>query len=337
MSTLPLKDAKVPEKGKVERVGAMTKGFLPTCGLKDFPEEPEKACQSSPGFLAMWLQQGLKKPEAKKALEIANPKLSVTDKDTILSRLQLYKQWLQRKKKNLKSGQKTDLAVLHVLKALGAAVEEEKKEPGKGSKPARRLNQKTPEKEALAEPAKANKPAEAVPEEGREHTEEPEEGKEPGEEPEEGKGKFQMVFASPSTPSMHSNEGSVVTLSSTSSGFISATALKKPACKRPAAATGGPAEKKPAMAPKQPGKKAPKQTWAESASFGWIKATKATEKAYIQARHDETSKAYCLVNIGLAKGPQKGAVVEKLMAEAIKVGLSKAQLVELKNSLLKGA
>ena len=197
-------------------------------------------------------------------------------------------------------------------------MEEEKKEPGKGSKPARRLNQKTPEKEALAEPAKANKPAEAVPEEGRE-------------------GKFQMVFASPSTPSMHSNEGSVVTLSSTSSGCISATALKKPACKRPAAATGGPAEKKPAMAPKQPGKKAPKQTWVESASFGWIKATKATEKAYIQARHDETSKAYCLVNIGLAKGPQQDAVMEKLMAEAIKVGLSKAQLVELKNSLLKGA
>ena len=179
MSTLPLKDAKVPEKCKVERVGAMTKGFLPTCGLKDFPEEPEKACQNSPGFLAMWLQQGLKKPEAKKALEIANPKLSVTDKDTILSRLQLYKQWLQRKKKNLKSVEKTDLAVLHVLKALGAEVEEEKKQPVKGSKPARRLKEKTPEKEALAEPAKASKPAEAVPEEGKEPAEVPEEGKEP--------------------------------------------------------------------------------------------------------------------------------------------------------------
>ena len=187
MSTLPLKDAKVPEKCKVERVGAMTKGFLPTCGLKDFPEELEKACQNSPGFLAMWLQQGLKKPEAKKALEIANTKLSVTDKDTILSRLQLYKQWLQRKKKNLKSVEKTDLAVLHVLKALGAEVEEEKKQPVKGSKPARRLKEKTPEKEALAEPAKASKPAEAVPEEGKEPAEVPEEGKEPAEVPEEGK------------------------------------------------------------------------------------------------------------------------------------------------------
>ena len=242
-----------------------------------------------------------------------------------------------KKKEKFEKWSENRPGCLACLEGIGCCSGGRKERAGKGSKPARRLNQKTPEKEALAEPAKANKPAEAVPEEGREHTEEPEEGKEPGEEPEEGKGKFQMVFASPSTPSMHSNEGSVVTLSSTSSGFISATALKKPACKRPAAATGGPAEKKPAMAPKQPGKKAPKQTWVESASFGWIKATKATEKAYIQARHDETSKAYCLVNIGLAKGPQQDAVMEKLMAEAIKVGLSKAQLVELKNSLLKGA
>ena len=326
MSALPLRNTKVPEKGKVERVGAMTKGFLPTCGLTDFPSEPEEACQNMPGFLAMWFQQGLKKPEGKKALEIATPKLALTDKDTILSRLQLYKQWLQRKKKNLKSGEKTDLAVLHVLKALGAEVGEEKHQPVKGSKPARRLNKKTPEKEAVAEPAKASKPAEGV----------PEEGKEPATASKPEQGKFQMVFRSPGTPGMESNHGSVVTLSSTSSGCISATALKKPACKRPAAAIGGPAQKKPAMAPKQPGKKAPKSTWVESASFRWIKATKATEKAYIQARDDEASKAYCLVNIGLGRGPQQDAVVEKLMAEAIKFGLTKAQLVELKNSLLRG-
>ena len=50
MPTLPVCDGAVPAKGKVEKVGAMTKGFFPHCKLNDFPEEPEKACISLEGF-----------------------------------------------------------------------------------------------------------------------------------------------------------------------------------------------------------------------------------------------------------------------------------------------
>ena len=143
MPTLPVCDGAVPAKGKVDKVGAMTKGFFPHCKLNDFPEELEKACISLEGFLSMWYAERLSKPEGRKALGVANTKLSVTDKDAILGRLQLYKQWLQRKRKNLKSGEKTDLAILHILKSLGADVQQAvSEEPEKGCEPQRRLRQK---------------------------------------------------------------------------------------------------------------------------------------------------------------------------------------------------
>ena len=38
-------------------------------------------------------------------------------------------------------------------------------------------------------------------------------------------------------------------------------------------------------------------TWQPSASFGFLKCTKATEKSYIQAKPDLSAKPYCLVNV----------------------------------------
>ena len=66
--------------------------------------------------------------------------------------------------------------------------------------------------------------------------------------------------------------------------------------KRPAAATAS--KKKPAKAPshkpatakgckKKPGEG---KGWQKSASFGWIKQTRASKKAYIQAKPGEGSK-----------------------------------------------
>ena len=112
---LPVEDVKVDH---VAKVGNMTKGFLPHCCPGDFPEEPEKAVEKLHPFLGLWYKEKLKKPEARKALGIANRKLSVLEKDTILGRLQNYRQWLQRKKKNIKNGEKTEVAILHVLKGF---------------------------------------------------------------------------------------------------------------------------------------------------------------------------------------------------------------------------
>ena len=78
-----------------------------------------------------------------------------------------------------------------------------------------------------------------------------------------------------------------------------------------------------------------KQSWLESGSFGLVKATKATEKAYIQAKENAESKAYCLVNISLGKGSDQDSVMEAMLAEARKEGQTKAQLVEFKNTLMK--
>ena len=340
MPTLPVCDGAVPAKGKVDKVGAMTKVFFPHCKLNDFPEEPEKACISLEGFLSMWYAERLSKPEGRKALGIANTKLSVPDKDAILGRLQLYKQWLQRKRKNLKSGEKTDLAILHILKSLGADVQQAvSEEPEKGCKPQRRLRQKTPDKKTEPEAEEALVPAEGTKQVFGESK--------AAEKTVPGKGKFVMLEATPSSPGLESSEHGqeadameLVSVKSNSSGYIPATQLamgsrSKTPCKRPASRPGGPAKKKPAMAAKEPASKALKQSWLESGSFGLVKATKATEKAYIQAKENAESKAYCLVNISLGKGSDQDSVMEAVLAEARKEGQTKAQLVEFKNTLMK--
>lgn len=81
---LPVEDVKVDH---VAKVGNMTKGFLPHCCPGDFPEEPEKAVEKLHPFLGLWYKEKLKKPEARKALGIANRKLSVLEKDTIFGKI----------------------------------------------------------------------------------------------------------------------------------------------------------------------------------------------------------------------------------------------------------
>lgn len=336
MASLPVsKDA----HSLVAKMGTMTKGFLPTCSLSDFPPEPEKASQTLSGFLHLWYKEGLKKPEAKKALSIANPKLTVLEKDTILSRLQLYRQFFQRKKKNLKNGEKTDPCVLHILKAFesedGAKLEKSKGKPEQGTQPTKRIRRKTPEKDIARKPEEGSQleTKEGQPEVVLGSTSSPSGSKVP----EQGKGLekpakpvLMIVSCSPGSPSMASNAGSVMTVSDTSSGYVPA-ALMSSAWKRPAAKLG--------KATKKPAKKTvsgiTKHSWVASCSFGWVKVTQASQKAYIQAKSDMGSKPYCLVNVSLNKGPDQDSTMESLMKEVLKPGLSKAHIVDFKNNLLK--
>lgn len=96
--------------------------------------------------------------------------------------------------------------------------------------------------------------------------------------------------------------------------------------------------KKPAAPVKKPAAKtstasSKATTWQPSASFGFLKCTKATEKSYIQAKPDLSAKPYCLVNVQ-GSGVDHAAVVDQLMEYAKQAGLDKAKVVKEKISLL---
>lgn len=102
---------------------------------------------------------------------------------------------------------------------------------------------------------------------------------------------------------------------------------KAPKMKKPAAA----AVKKPASKILKMSSKP--SAWQPSASFGFLKCTKASEKSYIQAKPDLSAKPYCLVNVQ-GSGVDHAAVVDELMEYAKQAGLDKAKVVKEKNSLL---
>ena len=139
MSSLPVEE-KPAEGSKIASLAAMVKGFLPKISLDDFPVEPEKACEKLPLFLPCWLKRfgKISKPEARQALRIVAPKLGTAEKDSIINNLSSYRKFLMKKRANLKSGERTDVHVLAVLKQL------ESMELGV---PCKRLRIKTLEKE----------------------------------------------------------------------------------------------------------------------------------------------------------------------------------------------
>lgn len=319
MSNLPVEEEPA-EGSKIASLAAMVKGFLPKISLDDFPVEPEKACEKLPLFLPCWLKRfgKISKPEARKAFRIAAPKLGTAERDSIIKNLSSYRKFLMKKRANLKSGERTDVHVLAVLKQL------ESMELGV---PCKRLRIKTPEKEVprneeksssteVLEPEKADKPGKAAASNPK------------------------VIIAAETesswsaASSLPSDVEMLVEISSTSSGAISGKELK--ACKRPSA------HKRPSThVMKKPGKasKAVKMathnSWVASLSFGWLKMTKASHKAYIQARDGLDMKVYCLVNVSLPKGDDQDKVMQELMTEAGKPGWTKERLVEFKNSLLK--
>lgn len=98
------------------------------------------------------------------------------------------------------------------------------------------------------------------------------------------------------------------------------------AFKRPASASGGGLKKAIRKAP---------MAWQQSPSFGFVKATVATEKSYIVSKKKLDDKPTCLVNVQGA-GVDHGQVVEELMALALNQGgLTKAMMVAKKQELLK--
>ena len=328
-----------PEEGsRAASLAAMLKGFLPKLSVEDFPVEPEKACQKLPVLLPLWLKEKVTKPEARTALRLAPPRIGTESREEILNHSGSYRKFLVKKKSNMKTGEKTDPHVLHVLKQMqhGMASGSKPEMAVKALQPAKRLRVKTPQKEACQQPGMAESFGKAS----------------------SSKPKILIAVCDGSAASdgnsasggSVANDGSAASdgsaaiaassdvdfleISSTSEDEITAEELKKPemAQKKPAACKQAKAKgslEKPSVM------MAHHNSWVASCSFGLVKETKASSKAYIQARNGPTDKPYCLVNVSLPKGAEQSQVMAELMEEACKAGWTKDKLVEFKNSLLK--
>lgn len=327
---LPIDDevahGNMPAKGtKVAKLVAMAKGFLPECKVQDFPPEPEMACMKMSCFMSCWFAERISKPDARLIFGEAYPYLKGGEKNAIINKLTEYRAWLKKKKANLKNGEKTNLAVMQVLRAMdGHGVQ-----AGSASKPEKRLTKKTPqpaEGSTEKEPSQPSQPAKAIAEENSQP-------------------KIMLAEAVDSSQSMAESEtASQISLqeisSSASSGPLGACELGQPSkpLKRPASASSKTAPaKKPAMAPK-PAKAvhmATQNTWVASCSFGWVKMGSFSEKGYILARNGSEEKAKCVVNVNLPRGENQTHVLQACFNEAQKPGLDKAHMVDFKNNLLK--
>ena len=163
--------------------------------------------------------------------------------------------------------------------------------PQPAERPVRRLNQKTPKKKAL-------QPAE----------EKPEQGPAP------------ITFLESPAAILPSDQEVVEIESTAASTAVTQRGLepaKRPSCKKVPKKV--PACKRPSAARKA------KACWKKSLSFGFVKETKASNKAYIG-----------LVNVQLYRGPDQDRVMSALMAKACEeASLEKKQLVSYKDQLLK--
>ena len=265
MSSLPLKE-KSAEGSKIESLAAMVKGFLPKISLDDFPVEPEKACEKLPLFLPCWLKRfgKISKPDARAAFKIAAPKLGTAERDSIIEHLITYRKFLVKKQANLKSGERTDVHVLSVLKQM---------ESMQQGVPGKRLRIKTPEKKVPRQPEKASSSEQFQSEKASSSSGQPEKA---------AASKAKILIAADTESSWSAAESlqtdvEMVEISSTSSGAISSKEMK--ACKRPSMykKPAGPLMKKPGKAGKAV-KMATHNSWVASCSFGWLKMTKVATK-----------------------------------------------------------
>ena len=171
MATLLIKPATGLEKPVEKSLVALIKGCLPHCRVDDFPADLEKACKRQRNFLALWYNtSSMRKPEERKAFAEACPRLSKSEVKQIVNNVHGYKSFLHRKKRNQKTGEKTEPVFKGLFQAILGNKNQElaqglEKKPSEESqacqKPAKRLRSKTtPEKETFSEkPEEAEKPA----------------------------------------------------------------------------------------------------------------------------------------------------------------------------------
>ena len=347
-STKPEKDS--TKLDTVKNLEAIIRGTLgKDLKVEDFPADPETACKRQHSFLALWYQcTSMKKPDEKKAFSLACPSLNSSECKQIVNSLHEYKSFLHRKKRNLKTGEKTDA----VFKALFRAICHERseaqslKKAGSGSQSPIKLEKRLRVKTSPQFLKKCDKPAEAATSSNADAASSKRNGG----------GIFfdwgNAVNASQSSQPAEASSNAMDSeqepaeaesvFSISSEDVIGAADMdteeeeEMPACgKKPASNT---VKKKPGM--KTPATRSMKKpatgspAWEVSPSFGLVKATKASEKAYLQAKNDSATKPYCLVNIGIPKGEKQNKIVAALLEKCKEEGWDKSKLVDYKNGLL---
>ena len=190
----------------------------------------------------------------------------------------------------MKTGEKTNPHVLHVLKQMdpGKACGSKPEMAVSGQKPAKRLRAKTPEKEAMQVPEMAEQASSSKPKIFIAVSPDEENAASDGNTSNDGN-----AASDGSAAIAASSDVEFFEISDTSEEEITAEQLKKPEM----------AQKKPAKSSKQATAKASMKkpsvvmaqhhSWVASCSFGLVKETKASSKAYIQARNGPTEKPYC--------------------------------------------
>ena len=299
---------------------AVLKGRMTEAQARARPLDPQSACKGYASFVKQYLSMGEHtKPETKAALKIAFPGLTEPESKKLLNGFNDVKNFLKKKWKNLKSGEKTNPILLSLMKALYQ--QEELDSPAQvAGKPASGC-------------ASSSKPAKGC-----------------GEVPKLPV-KAGLVIATIPTSQESEDMTDVVSISSASevpaSQLIKAAQVKK----RPSAGSASSASKRPATkkdktkpakaSSSQPAKARPalviadKNVWTPSLSFGYLKGTYASEKAYIVYKPEKADKPICLVNVALPRGEAQTEVMKKLLEMASQAGLTKADVVTFKNNLLK--
>ena len=98
---------------------AVMKGCMTEAQARAWPLDPEEACKGYASFVKQYLSMGEhSKPETRAALKIAFPSLTLPDSKKLLNGFNDVKNFLKKKWKNLKSGEKTDPILLSLMKAL---------------------------------------------------------------------------------------------------------------------------------------------------------------------------------------------------------------------------
>ena len=278
---LPVKPVERLEKDKVKQLAALIKGCIPDCKLEDFPADPEKACKRLQAFLCLWYPAtSNKKQDERKAFSEACGRLESNEAKAIVNNLHEYKAWLLRKKRNLKTGERTDPTLMALFNAIlqkdnqginRSSSSSTIKMPGEeelekaNEKPVKRLRSKQPLNDKAEDEAEVPMPAKAI------------------------------CFAFGTPGSQKSKSCDIVSVSSSSGGFLApgefseeppepakagkAGTAKKPAAhvlwKRPAAAK---------VVIKKPAKARNKKDWVVSKSFGFIHETKASKHTSMQSQ-----------------------------------------------------
>lgn len=305
---------------------AVMKGCMTEAQARAWPLDPEEACKGYASFVKQYLSMGdHTKPETRAALKIAFPSLTGADSKKLLNGFNDVKNFLKKKWKNFKSGEKTDPILLSLMKALFQREDLEKPT------------------EVAGQPAKGCSGNPSKPAEGCGNVSVPKLPVKGG-----------LVIASIPSTQESEDVADVVSISSMSeipaSMLVNAAQVKKRPSAGPASHVGKrPASKKskkqPAKASSsstpQPAKARPalviadKNVWTPSLSFGYLKATYASEKAYIVYKPEKADKPICLVNVALPRGEAQTEVMKKLLEMASQASLTKADVVTFKNNLLK--